>query len=135
VFIDARTAKKISFLGSSTVRTALQQDMESAVIPTWLGGTCPYVYDPAHVLGGPEGSPNPYVSTAPAGPMGHLPRAPGSAFPQAPEAAATVEAVEDEVTGEAAPPAPPPVAVEEEQAAAMAKAAEEGVDLATGEHR
>jgi len=48
LFVDARTARKISFLGSD-FRGALQREFDDAAVPAWLGGTSDYVYDAAHV--------------------------------------------------------------------------------------
>jgi hypothetical protein len=48
LFVDARTARKISFLGSD-FRGALLREFDDAAVPAWLGGASDYVYDAAHV--------------------------------------------------------------------------------------
>jgi hypothetical protein len=85
VFIDARSAAKIQFLGGSYL-PALLEDMDAETIPTWLGGKNEYAYQPWHVLEpSKEGNPNPYISVRD-GPRAHLGPVPeGSRFPKKPE--------------------------------------------------
>ena len=64
LFVDARTARKISFLGSD-FRAALLAEFDDAQIPTWLGGSSAYVFDVAHVDA--PGGPNPFVSVVGSG--------------------------------------------------------------------
>lgn len=89
--IDARTARKIKFLGSSYLPELLNE-IDSDMIPTWLNGTCSYLYDPQHVFNSvnkqeynsssSSSHPNIYRSVQPLGPRGHIPRVENSAFPQ-----------------------------------------------------
>jgi hypothetical protein len=59
LFVDARTARKISFLGTS-FREALLAEIDDAVIPKWLGGQSDYSFAVEHI--GDAGSTNPYLS-------------------------------------------------------------------------
>jgi hypothetical protein len=82
VFIDARSSKKISFLGWDFM-PALLEDMGPETIPAYLGGASTYEYEPWHVLEPTrEGNPNPFVSVRD-GPLAHLAPVPkGSRFGQ-----------------------------------------------------
>lgn len=59
LFVDSRTANKISFLGHS-FRDKLLEEIDDEFIPTWLGGKSSYVYDPRHIKD--ISGPNPYLS-------------------------------------------------------------------------
>lgn len=59
LFVDARTANKISFLGHS-FREKLLEEIDDEYVPTWLGGKSSYVYDPSHIKD--ASGPNPYLS-------------------------------------------------------------------------
>jgi len=85
--IDARSARKIKFLGSNYLPELLK-DVDINMIPTWLQGTCTYEFDPDHVfssvnnLNTDNKHPNIYKSLQPTGPRGHLPKVENSIFPQ-----------------------------------------------------
>lgn len=55
VFIDARTARKITFLGGpDTYTPALLEDFEADQLWAGVGGSQLYDYDPAHITGTPS---------------------------------------------------------------------------------